>query len=142
MNTKSKLITWRKALITLAILIGATMVVILPGVFWELHQANVAFRSFSEALISGQYERAYDFAAPELRSTTDYASFVKVHESLNTRMGSLEHVETSHSEVQDKTDGWYATIDAQLVFVRGSLPFVFVLRKHNHSWEIYSYHER
>jgi hypothetical protein len=141
-KNKPKWTTRRKLLIALVILIGIPIVVILPGVFWELYEANRAIHGFSDALIAKQYERAYEFTAPELRAVTDYPTFVKAHEGLTLRMGDLKSVEVNQSEVKDKSEGWYGTADINMIFTRGSLPFVFVLKKENHSWQIYSYREQ
>jgi hypothetical protein len=116
--------------------------VIMSGLFWELHEANKALRGFSDALIAKQYERAYQFTSPELRATADYPTFVKVHDGLTLRSGDLKNVEVSQSEVKEHSDGWYAAVDADMVFAHGSLPFVFILKKENSSWKIYSYHEQ
>ena len=141
-QVKSKWTTRRKLLGSLALLIAAIMVVILPGIFWELHKANKALRAFSVALIAKQYDRAYDFTSPELRAVTGYPTFVKVHDGLTLRFGDLQNVEVDESSVKDRNDAWYATVETQMIFARGSVPFVFVLKKENGSWKIYSYHEQ
>jgi len=117
------------------------MVTILPWVFWQLHDANTALHGFTDALIAKQYERAYGLTASEFRTFTDYGTFVKVHDGLTLRMGDLKSVEWSQSEAKERSDGWYATMDAHLIFTRGSLDFVMVLKKENSSWMVYSYHE-
>jgi hypothetical protein len=139
-SAKPKWTTRRKLLVAFGVLIGSAMVVIPSGLFWELHEANTAFRGFTGALIAKQYERAYDFTSPALRATADYATFVNVHDGLTLRMGNLESVEINKSEVNERKDGWYATLDACLVFDHGSLPFV--LKKAGRSWEIYNYREQ
>jgi hypothetical protein len=141
LKVKSKWTMRRKLLVTFALLIGVVMVVILPGVFWELHEANSALHGFSDALIAKQYARAYDLTSQELRASTDFSAFVKVHDGLTVRFGDLKKIDVNQSNVKDQKDGWYATINAHMIFARGSLPFVFILKKDNESWKIYSYHE-
>jgi hypothetical protein len=139
---KSKWTTRRKVLTSLAILIFIPILVIAPGLFWELHNANDCLRGFGDALVSKQYEQAYDMTAPEFRTSADYSTFLKVHRDLTLRMGELRKVEVGDSEVKDRADGWYGTVDADLVFDRGTLSFVFVLKKAQGGWRIYSYHEQ
>lgn len=129
-------------MVVFLILTGSAMVVIFPGLIWELHGTNKAFRGFSDALIAKQYEQAYDFTSKEFRESTDFQTFVKVHDGLTVRMGDLKSVEASHIDVKDRGDGWYGTVEASMVFDRGSLPFIFVLKKAGRSWEIYNYHEQ
>ncbi|HEV2576887.1 MAG TPA: hypothetical protein VGU25_06730 [Acidobacteriaceae bacterium] len=118
------------------------MAVILPRLLLELHSANSAFRNFSGALIAKNYGEAYALTSPELRSTTDYKSFVEIHHGLNSRLGDLTEIAIDRSEVKDKGDGWYAILDAQMIFARGRLPFTFILKKEHREWKVYSYHEQ
>ena len=118
------------------------MVVILPGLFWELHEANQTLRSFSDVLFTKQYTQAYDLTSSELRTSTDYKTFVKVHEDLSLRLGDFQSLEVNQSNIKDQSDGWYVRVDARMIFARGSLPFFFVLKKEDGSWKIYSYHEQ
>lgn len=139
---KSKWTIRRKTLVAFLTLAVVAMLAILPGVFWELHESNKALRGFSDALVSKQYERAYEYTSPELRAVTDYPAFVKVNDGLTLRMGDLKNVEVSQSEVKDKSDGWYGTADVQMNFTRGSLTFTFTLKKEKNAWKIYSYREQ
>jgi hypothetical protein len=136
---------WTKTKRTVAALIaivGVLMIAILPGVFWELHEANKTLRDFSGYLIAKDYARAYSVTSPELQKFTDYHAFVKVHEDLNSRLGDLTQAEVNQIEVNDQRDGWYATASVHLIFANASLPFTFVLKKENRTWKVYSYHQQ
>jgi len=139
---KSKWTRRRKILVVLAIPLAISLVVVAPGLFWELHKANTALRSFTDALVAKQYKQAYESASLEFRSASDYQTFVKVHDGLNLRMGDLKNVDVSEIEIKDRSNGWYGTADVDMNFARGSLAFVFVLKKEKGSWKIYSYHEQ
>src|SRR5580698_9297806 len=121
-KAKSKWSTRRKLLSAFVLLIGVLMVVILPGLFWELHEANRTLRSFSDALFTKQYTQAYDLTSSELRTSTDYKTFVKVHEDLSLRLGDFQSIEVNQSNIKDQSDAWYARIDARMIFARGTLP--------------------
>jgi len=132
----------KKLLVAFATIAGVLMITILPGVFWELHEANRTLRDFSGCLIAKDYERAYSLTSPELQKFTDYKAFVKVHEDLNSRLGNLKEAEVNQTEVNDQHDGWYATSNVHLIFAGASLPFTFVLKKEGHTWKVYSYHQQ
>jgi hypothetical protein len=139
---ESKWTTRRKLLVAFLVLTGTAMVVIMPGLFWELHEANGALRGFSDALIAKQYGPAYDLTSKEFRTSVDFQTFLKVHDGLTVRMGDLKSVEVSQSEVKDRSHGWFGTAEASMNFFRGSLTFDFVLKKEDRAWKIYSYHEQ
>ncbi|HXR39304.1 MAG TPA: hypothetical protein VN776_09435 [Terracidiphilus sp.] len=139
---KSKWTTRRKVLTSLAILICIPTLVIAPGLFWELHLANSCFRAFNDALVAKQYERAYDLTSPEFRASTDYPPFLKIHNDLTLRMGGLKKVDVIGSNIQEHSDGWFGTVDADMIFDRGTLHFTFVLKKANSGWRIYNYREQ
>jgi len=139
---KSKWTTRRKILVALLILPAISLLVVMPALFWELHEANTALHSFNNALIAKQYGPAYDSASKEFRESVDFATFTKVHDGLIVRMGDLKSIEITSSEVKDRGDGWYGTAEVDMNFARGSLPFTFILKKENNSWKIYSYHEQ
>jgi hypothetical protein len=122
-------------------LAGTAMVVIMPGLFWELHEANTVLRGFSDALIAKHYGPAYNFTSKEFQALVDFQNFTKVHDGLTLRMGDLKSVEITHSEVKDQSDGWYETAETTMNFARGSLNFTYILKKNDGQWKVYSYHE-
>jgi hypothetical protein len=132
----------KRVVVAFVAIIGLIMISILPGLFWEVHEANKVFRSFSNALIAKEYVQAYDFTSPELQNTTDLKSFETIHDNLNSRLGSLTQIAVDKTDVNDRIDGWYATLDTRMIFAHGSLPFTFLLKKEQRTWKIYSYHER
>jgi hypothetical protein len=132
----------KKIVVAFVAMTGVLMIAILPGVFWELHQANKTLRDFSGSLIAKDYARAYSLTSPELQKFTDYKAFVKVHEDLNSRLGNLTQADVNQTEVNDQSDGWYATASVHMIFTNASLPFTFVLKKENRTWKVYSYHQQ
>jgi hypothetical protein len=124
----------------LALVLVAT-IAILPGVFWELHRANAALHGFSDALVAKDYGRAYGLTSPTLQSNTKYDVFVKIHRDLEARFGDLKQIEIGNSEVNDRTDAWYGTAEANMIFAKGQVPFIFTLKKEKNEWKIYGYRE-
>jgi Protein of unknown function (DUF3887) len=138
---KPKMPLWQKMLVASAILLGALVFVALSSTVWQLHEANNAFDTFTGALIARNYAAAYQSTSSEFRAATNYDAFVKVHQGLVDRMGELKQVETTQSETNEHHDGWYGTVNADLIFAKGTLQFSFTLKKQNGAWKIYSYHE-
>lgn len=139
--TKPKWSARRKVITAILILPVALFVVISSGLFWELHQANRALERFTDALIAKQYGQAYDLTSKEFRASTDFSTFVKVHDGLTLRIGDLKYVSVGDHEINDKGHGMYGTAEVSMNFSRGMLTFVFDLKKEDGSWKIYSYHE-
>jgi hypothetical protein len=132
----------KKILVLIAAVVAVPMVVILPGVFWELHQANKALQTFGSAIEANQYRQAYELTTTELQDTADFATFQKTNESMISRFGNLQRIEVSSSKVENQGKGWYGYFEVSLVFSRGaSVPFSFVLKKQGDSWKIYNYRE-
>ena len=105
--TKSKWTTRRKVLAAFLAMVGISTMVIMPTLFWELHAADKALHGFCDALIAKQYKPAYDFTSKEFQASVDFQKFTKVHDDLTARMGDLKSIEITHSEVKDRSDGWY-----------------------------------
>ena len=141
MLAKPKMPIWQKLLVGFAVLAGISMVVALSQPVWQLRNADKAFDNFADALVAKNYVEAYQYTAQELRAVTDYDAFVKIHQGLTDRMGDLKKVGMNQFEVKERHDGWYGTLDADLVFANGDLNFSFTLKKENGAWKIYSYHE-
>jgi len=142
LKIKSKWPIWRKLLVGFLSITGVIIAVSMPGLFWQLHEANKSLHDFANALIAKDYSRAYGSTTPEFRAVTNYAAFVKLHEDLTLRMGELKNVEVDQSEVREHRDGWKANLDANMVFANGNLDFKFVLKKEDGLWKINSYQEQ
>lgn len=138
--TKPKWTTRRKVLVAFLILAGISLVVVMPTLFWELHEATKALHGFCDALIAKQYKSAYDLTSKEFQASVDFQEFAKVHDDLTARMGDLKSIKVIHSEVKDQ-DGWHGTAETAMNFARGTLNFTFILKKSDGRWKVYSYHE-
>lgn len=132
--------TRRKILVALLIFPCISLLVVVPSLSWELHEADKALHAFCDALIAKQYKSAYALTSSEFRASVEFQRFVKVHDDLTTRMGDLKSVEITHSEVKEQ-DGWHGTAKTTMDFAHGSLSFTYILKKENGIWKVYSYHE-
>lgn len=132
----------RKIIAAIVLLAFVPIVIIMPGLFWELHEANSVLRHFGDALVTRQYRSAYDdFTSKEFQASVDFQTFTKVHQELVLKMGDLKNVEITQNDIKDRSDGWYGTAETTMNFARGSMTFIFILRKTGSHWKIYSYHE-
>jgi hypothetical protein len=140
---KSKWTRRRKIVVAFAILPAVLLfAVIFPYFFWELHRANAALHGLTDALIAKQPEQAYEFTSSDFRAATDYPTFVKSQEALTLRMGDLKEAHVSQTDCKERSDGWHCTADVEMNFARGTLEFVFVLKKGNQSWKLFGYQEQ
>jgi hypothetical protein len=130
----------KKLALSLAALAVVASLTVASLLFWQLHKASTALRSFGDALVQQDYQRAYNLTDPEFRKFTNYSDFLKAHDGLSGRVGNLRKLSWSSLRVKEEKDDWYGTADVQLEFDRGTLPFTFVLKK-NGQWRVYSYHE-
>jgi hypothetical protein len=136
---------WTKKKKAIVIIIAISFLIIVPistNLFWEIHKANEVFRTFQNALISKDYQAAYNLTTPALKANVDYAAFVKVQDGLKIRVGSLQGFDISESAVRNNENGYFSTIRTNLVFERRQLPFIFVLKKESGHWLIYSFNEQ
>jgi hypothetical protein len=135
--------TRRKKVIVAAVaIVLAISVPIFAHLFWEIHEAKVVLGVFNQALIAKDYQKAYSLTTPALRANVDYSAFVKVQDGLTARVGALKSSDDGEAEVRDDENGNFATIRTSLVFERGQLPFVFVLKKESGHWLIYRFNEQ
>lgn len=139
--TKPKWSVRRKILVGLLILPCISLLVVVPTLSWELHEANKALHGFCDALITKQYKSAYDSTAKEFQASVDFQKFTNVHDGLTLRVGDLKSVEVTHSEVKEQSDGWHGTAETTMNFVNGTLNFTYILKKDHGHWAVYSYHE-
>ena len=132
----------KKIIVSVLVATAIPMAIVFAGLFLKLHEADKAFGNFSGALVAKNFGEAYALTSPELRATTDYKSFVEIHQGLNSRFGDLNRIAVDQSEVKDEGDAWYATVNAEMIFPRGHLPFTFILKKEHREWKVYSYHQQ
>jgi hypothetical protein len=142
LKTKKKWSLRRKILTAFLAMAGVATMVIMPGLFWDLHEANKALHGFCDALVAKQYKAAYGFTSKEFQASVDFKTFAQVHGDLTLRMGDLKSAEVTHSEIKDQSGGSYGTAETTMNFAHGSLTFIYVLKKNGGSWEIYNYHEQ
>ena len=131
----------RKLLIAFLVLISVSLVVVMPTLFWELHEANKALHGFCDALMTKQYRSAYSVTTKEFQTSLNFEEFTQTHDALVTRMGDLKSVEITHSEIKKQGDGWLGTAEANMNFARGNLSFIYTLKNNDGTWKVYNYRE-
>jgi len=141
-KAKPKWTKKKKMIVAFIVVVVVIATPIFARLFWEIHEAGKAFSTFNQALVAKDYPKAYALTTPELKTNVSYDAFVGVQSGLATRVGALRSFDSIQTEVRDDENGYFATIRSQLVFERGSLPFVFVLKKENGSWLVNSFKEQ
>jgi hypothetical protein len=136
---------WTKRKKTFFIIGALIVVAAVPAFTWmfmEMHAANQALTTFGEALVSRDYERAYNLTSSEFRAAVTKAAFVDQQEALATHLGALKKVVPGASETVGNQNGWSSTISVRLQFERAERRFAFVMKKEGDLWLVYSYTEQ
>ena len=132
----------KKKLIVIVVLIMLVIgLVVFVPLFEEMPKVEKVFSAFNRALIARNYQQAYDLATPTTKASVTYEAFVTEQNSLAARVGPLRSFESTDTEVRSEGGGYIATIHARLVFEKGELPFLVVLKTVNGRWMIYKSHE-
>jgi len=133
---------WTKLKISVAAIsvIALAWMIVMPALYWQYHESRKTLNSFSNALVSQNYARAYAFTSPELRQVTSYGIFLKKNKNLVSQFGKLRRIDVANWNATDSKDGWLATGKTIWVFARISLPMNIELKKKHGKWKIFSYH--
>jgi hypothetical protein len=138
-------VKWTRSKITLALValfISAAMLIVLPAIYWQYHEARKTLSDFGDALAAQNYKEAYSLTSQDLQRVTSYRAFVLVHKGLEEKFGNLRKLSIDDSHAVDGSGGWYATMQVNMDFAHARLPFTFNLKKENGVWKIYSYYEQ
>ena len=131
----------KKVVVSLVVILLVLAVTVTPYLAWQLHEASDSLRTFGDALIAKDYQRAYKLTDPAFQGFSSYEALLKAHQGLTGRFGNLRSLSWATLNVKKQEDAWYGTADVQLQFERAMVPFTFVLKKSDH-WRVYSYHEQ
>ena len=136
---------WTRRKKTIVIAAVAVLVFAVPAFAWmfmEMHAASKAFTSFSDALVSKNYERAYNLTSSDFRAALSQSAFADQQTALCSHLGALKKVVIGPSETEGDQHGWSSTISAKFVFERAERQFTFVMKKEGDSWLVYGYKEQ
>jgi len=142
LSEKTKPRTRRKTLYIILGVVAAIAVTAYSYLFVQMHAASAALRQYAQALVSEDYERAYNLTNPDFKEAMSETQFVEQQTALETRLGRLRAVKVGPSETEGNQSGWSSTVSANFEFEHGSLEFVFVMKKDGSSWGVYSYREQ
>jgi len=141
-DSKPKTPIWHYVVIAGAVVVGVMMVAVLSQASWQLSAAKKAFHAYASALVAKNYSEAYQLTTQSFRATRDYNTFTETFQGLTTEMGDLKRVNVNRIDVNEYSDGWFGTADADLVFDHGDLHLSFTLKKENGAWKVYRYREQ
>ncbi len=140
-QSEPKTPVWHYVVVACAVLVGIVMVGVLSRASWQASSAKKMFQSFTRALVAKDYAGAYQLTSPSFRTTTHYIAFEETYENLTAQLGDLKRVSVSRFDVNEYREGWFGTVDADLVFANGDLRIEFTLKKEDGAWKIYRYRE-
>ncbi len=136
-------ITRRKKLI--AVFVALALVVLTPlfaRLFHPVHEANVAFVTFGNALVAKDYHLAYALTHSDFRAITSESAFVSQQTALCSNLGDLKQVKRGAWDTGEHEDGWTADITATFVFAHAERVFDFKMKKEGVQWKVFGYRER
>ncbi len=115
----------KRLLIGVGVCVCLILAVTAP-LMWRAWKHGVKFErdfdGFSSAIISRDFQAAYDGADAAFKAATPYAEFLNIHERLAGRFGQLRAITHTQTIVEGKGDPmqWLASTDVTLRFDGGS----------------------
>jgi hypothetical protein len=109
----------------------------------ETRNAEGAFRQYTDALVQGQFDKAYEVAGPDFRSQVTAAQFSQQQEQLQERFGRLLSVKQQAWKVSStgQPEFWTARFSADFFYEKSPRRFEFAFRKDGARWVLYGYEE-
>jgi hypothetical protein len=106
-----------------------------PGM-WKARSPELAFQNYNRAMVARDYEAAWAMLAPETTNSGTLAGFTYVQQGLIEKHGELRGFEEGKVDTHLEDPAMMA-IHATLIYEKGRVPFVFLLKKRHFSWDIY-----
>lgn len=103
------------------------------------YRAVVAFNRY---LDSGRYGDAFMLIAPEMQARTDYPAFASRADAVRDRMGHLKSFKVTRLSSHGSKIRRISTLDATIVYERGSLSLEYTLLSDHRKWYVWDYAQR
>jgi hypothetical protein len=109
----------------------------------ETHAAERVFNSFTQNIIEGQYEKAYELCGPDFRSELSIAQFADQQKLLTSKYGRLLKVKRQGMKVSEsgEPEFWNAEFSGDLQYEKAARRFEFAFRKQFDHWVVFGYRE-
>ena len=105
------------------------------------HKVDVdrSFNELSNALISKNYEQAYNMTGDSFRSTTESATFTSYFSDFEKKFGKLISIERINDNISKSgvSSNWIARIESDLHFEKNDIEVLFEYHLENDKWVIF-----
>jgi hypothetical protein len=125
-----------KALMGAAILTLLIVAVVYGPPAWRMRSPQQAVRSYNRALVKKDYAVAYDLLADETSAAGNLDSLTQVQQQLIEKHGALRGFE--EGPMTTRQDSGMKEIHATLIYEKDKVPCIFLVKKENLLWRIYS----
>jgi hypothetical protein len=126
----------RNFLLVLMVLVLAILAGTLVPVYLRQRTPQKAFDSYNRFLLRKEYTRAYAMLIRETRAAGSEESFELVQQSYTAQHGALRGYQQGATNTHLQDPGLIA-IRETLIYEKGSVPFVMLLRKDGLLWEVW-----
>jgi hypothetical protein len=100
------------------------------------------FQSYTSALMSRDYARAYELCGPGFKAATQYETFVAQQKTLNAAFGNLRSIEQGQTTVHGWDPRWAAVANVDLIYERGVAKFVLRFENNQGRWVLCGYKQQ
>jgi hypothetical protein len=132
----------RKLLYGLLAFVVFALAINTPGIIQGRTQkkaADMAFSSYSKALLVGDYAGAYQLCGDGFRRSTSFESFVEEQRESTSSLGRLETIENKGTFVHGRGSPmqWTAVIEARELHEKGDIHLACELHLENGGWKLF-----
>lgn len=109
---------------------------------WREKKAiDEAFRQYSAALVSQDFDEAYSYCGEDFRQATSFEDFVRQQEGLLSRFGRLTSIRQAGSivEVRKAPPGKTALIEADHQYEAKTVRFIYEFQGQGERWVLFGY---
>jgi hypothetical protein len=144
MNHTGQMSEWPKIkrvlIVTGALLFGVLAMIYLP-LAWKMRNAQQVFSSYNRALLHKHYGAAYDLLDAETAAAGDLQGFIAVQQIQKEHYGELLGYENTGMDTATD-DEHTVDVHAVLIFDKGRVPFLYVLKKKHFFWVVNAVKDR
>lgn len=115
-------------LVILALVYGPQM--------WRTRSAEAAFQNYNRAKVAKNYAAAYELLTEETRNAGSIEGFIQVQQANIAKYGELRGFaeQTINAHLQDPK---MVAIHASMIYDKGRVPFVVLLKRQTLFWVVY-----
>jgi hypothetical protein len=113
---------------------------LLIGASWVTRQtedARVALQDYCDALVAGEYDKAYALRDSDLQRVLSESDFQKSHELASSRFGKLVKVALEPGQKVGNRSGITVTINTRLIYEHSEDRFAVVMKKEGTRWSVH-----